>query len=116
MLLTKCISCVTQVRKSKRPDMYKELGVTRTATESEIKTAYKQKALQYHPDKWMDKPMEERQNAEKKFKEIGSYLEILTDVFKRQLYDEGYDVEAIEERVKAAQRAAHENPKNRHHH
>lgn len=42
-------------------------------------------------------------------------LEVLTDPFKRQLYDEGYDKEAIEERVAAAQRAAHEH-KPRHHH
>lgn len=96
--------------------MYKELGVNRGATESELKTAYKQRALQFHPDKWMDKPIEEREKAEKMFKEMGSYLEILTDVFKRQLYDEGYDSAAIEERVKAAQRAAHENPDRRHHH
>ena len=43
-------------------------------------------------------------------------LEILTDPFKRQLYDEGYDAKAIEERVAAAQRAAHENPNRRGHH
>jgi DnaJ-class molecular chaperone len=96
--------------------MYKELGVMSVATESEIKSAYKQRALEYHPDKWMDKPLEDRAKAEKKFKEIGNYLEILTDPFKRQLYDEGYDAVAIEERVKAAQRAAHENPDRRHHH
>ena len=36
----------------------------------------------------MDKPEEERQKAEKTFKELGEMLEILTDPFKRQLYDE----------------------------
>jgi len=106
-----------EVRKAKRPDMYAALGVSsRKASEAGIKSAYRQKALQWHPDKWMDKTKEEQEKAEVKFKELGNYLEILTDVFKRQLYDEGYDAEAIEERVKAAQRAAHENPNQRRHH
>jgi DnaJ family protein C protein 7 len=103
-----------EVRKAKRPDFYKALGAPHKACEAEIKTQYRQRALEYHPDKWMDRSAEEREAAEAHFKTLGTYLEILTDPFKRQLYDEGYDQEAIEQRVAAAQRAAHENP-NRHH-
>ena len=49
-------------------------------------------------------------------KDLGDMLEILTDPFKRQLYDEGYDKKAIEERVEAAQRAAREPQRGHHHH
>jgi DnaJ-class molecular chaperone len=48
--------------------MYGIIGVTRGATEGEIKAAYKQRCLEWHPDKWMDKPVEDRKNAETKFK------------------------------------------------
>ena len=57
----------------------------------------------------------ERAAAEARFKRLSNHLELLCDPQKRKLWDEGYDAEAIEQRVAAAQRAAHENP-NRHHH
>ena len=48
-------------------------------------------------------------NAEIKFKQLGQALDILCEVQKRKLWDEGYDKEAIEERVQRANRAAHED-------
>ena len=63
----------------------------------------------------MDQPEEVRKVYEEKFKHLGHVLEILCDPFKRQLYDEGYDRDAIEERVAAAQKAAHQHPNHRHH-
>ena len=98
-----------EVRKLKRPDFYALFGVSSLASEMELKKAYKQKAKEFHPDRLSSKnyTAEQRKEAEKKFKILGEGLEILCDDFKRQLYDEGYDQEAIRERVAAAQHAAH---------
>ena len=102
------------VRKQQRPDFYKLLGLSPIASLVEIKKQYKVKAMEYHPDKWMSATEEERNKAEHNFKLLGEGLEILSDDFQRQLYDEGYDAHAIRERVAAAQQAAH-RPQNYHH-
>src|ERR1700722_5345327 len=62
-------------------DCYAILGVKSTATEAEIKKAYRKKALQYHPDK------NPSATAEETFKEINKAYEILSDVDKRRTYD-----------------------------
>ena len=98
-----------EVRKKKRPDYYKLFGVPTIASEMEIKKQYKVRAKQLHPDRFSGGNFTDRQRkeAEENFKSLGEGLEILCDDFKRQLYDEGYDREAIQERVTAAQQAAH---------
>ncbi len=58
------------------------LGVTRTATEVEIKSAYRKLAMTYHPDRNPNNP-----DAEDKFKEITEAYAILADGEKRSLYD-----------------------------
>lgn len=60
------------LRLSQRKDWYKILGVSRTASMSEIKKAYKKLALQWHPDKNVDN----REEAESKFQEIASAYEV----------------------------------------
>ncbi len=95
-----------EVRKLQRANFYQLLGVSSLASEMEIKKAYKQKALQWHPDKWTTATEEEKKKAQEQFQLLGEALEILCDDFKRQLYDEGYDVKAIRERVAMAQQAA----------
>lgn len=105
-----------EVRKLKRRDAYGIMGCKSVASEAEIKGAYRQRALEWHPDRWVDGSAEEKALAETKFKELGDMLELLTDPFKRQLYDEGHDEESIKDRVAAAQRAAHEPNRHHHHH
>ena len=61
------------------PDYYKTLGVSRNATEDEIKKAYRKLARTHHPDAGGD---------EAKFKEINEAYEVLSDKKKRQLYDQ----------------------------
>lgn len=57
---------------SKRKDWYKILGISRTAAVSEIKRAYKKLALQWHPDKNVNN----REEAENKFREIAAAYEV----------------------------------------
>lgn len=64
-------------------DYYEILGVTRAATEVEIKSSYRRLAMKYHPDK---NPGDKE--AEEKFKEAAEAYEILTDPNKRSRYDQ----------------------------
>ena len=96
-----------EVRKRKRPDYYGVLGVPSIASEPEIKAAYKKRALELHPDRVSAEGDEKKSKQhEEMFKVAGEALEVLTDPMKRKLYDDGHDKESIEERVRAAQRAA----------
>jgi molecular chaperone DnaJ len=67
---------------SKR-DYYKVLDVARTATEAQIKQAYRRLAMKYHPDR---NPND--REAEERFKEAKEASEVLTDAQKRALYDQ----------------------------
>lgn len=64
-------------------DLYEVLGVAKTATDTEIKKAYRKLAQEHHPDKHKgDKEIEQ------KFKEINNAYEVLSDKQKRQNYDQ----------------------------
>ncbi|MCK7576051.1 MAG: DnaJ domain-containing protein [Chromatiales bacterium] len=62
-------------------DYYKTLGVSRTASQEEIKRAYRKLARKYHPD------VSKEPNAEARFKEINEANEVLKDSEKRATYD-----------------------------
>ncbi|HEX9654293.1 MAG TPA: molecular chaperone DnaJ [bacterium] len=63
-------------------DYYEVLGISREASEDEIKKAYRKLAMQYHPDR---NPGDRQ--AEEQFKEVAEAYEILKDAGKRQHYD-----------------------------
>ena len=67
---------------SKR-DLYEVLGVSKSASKDEIKTAYRKLAMKYHPDRNPD-----NKEAEEKFKEAAAAYEVLSDEQKKARYDQ----------------------------
>ena len=72
-----------------KKDLYEVLGLTKSATQEEIKKAYKKKIIMYHPDKNRDKPEEERLHADEMAKSVNDAYATLSDPEKRKLYDIG---------------------------
>ncbi len=64
-------------------DYYETLGVSKTSTEAEIKSAFRKLARKHHPDVAKDK-----KGAEEKFKQINEAYEVLSDPEKRSRYDQ----------------------------
>ena len=63
-------------------DYYKTLGLARSATNDDVKKAYRKMALKFHPDK------NKSAGAEERFKEIAEAYEVLSDKKKREIYDQ----------------------------
>eukprot|EP00601_Ochromonadales_sp_CCMP2298_P018481 CAMPEP_0173270192 /NCGR_PEP_ID=MMETSP1143-20121109/107_1 /TAXON_ID=483371 /ORGANISM="non described non described, Strain CCMP2298" /LENGTH=163 /DNA_ID=CAMNT_0014206583 /DNA_START=936 /DNA_END=1426 /DNA_ORIENTATION=- len=70
-------------------DFYKILGVPRSASEADIKKAYRKQALKWHPDRV---PPEKKDEAQTKFQEIGEAFETLSDKEKKRIYDQVSDI------------------------
>lgn len=104
------------LKKSKRKDYYKILGIERNASEDEIKKAYRYKyyintnclqfvlivflnrkrALIHHPDRHASASETVKKEQEKKFKELGEAYGILSDAKKKARYDSGQDMDDFE--------------------
>ena len=65
-------------------DYYEVLGVSKTATQDEIRKAYRRLAGKYHPDRNIDN----KEEAEEKFKEVQKAYEVLFDEERRKMYDQ----------------------------
>ncbi|KAJ8281964.1 hypothetical protein COCON_G00044830 [Conger conger] len=74
---------------SRKRDYYKILGVNRNANKQEVIKAYRKLAQQWHPDNFQSES--EKKEAEKKFIDIASAKEVLTDPEMRQKFDAGED-------------------------
>ena len=76
-------------QQSKKRDYYKILGVKRNASKKEINKAYRKLAQKWHPDNFQSES--DKKSAEKKFMDIASAKEVLSDDEKRQKFDMGED-------------------------
>jgi len=71
-----------------KSDYYDILGVSRSASGDEIKKAYRKQALEWHPDRHKD----DKETAEKRFKEVNEAYQVLSDREKKSAYDQyGHD-------------------------
>ena len=66
-----------------KSDYYETLEVSRSASNAELKKAFKKKAMKYHPDRNPDDP-----EADKKFKECAEAYDVLSDQQKKSAYDQ----------------------------
>lgn len=82
-----------ELKKSKRKDYYKILGIDKNASEDEIKKAYRKRALLHHPDRHSSATPEVQKEEEKKFKEVGEAFTVLSDPKKKARYDSGQDLD-----------------------
>ena len=72
---------------AEKRDYYEVLGVDKSASSDDIKSAFKKMALKWHPDRWVNGTDEEKKVAEEKFKEASEAYEVLSDPDKRAKYD-----------------------------
>lgn len=68
-------------------NLYDILGVSKDATQEEIKKAYRKLSLKYHPDKHVSDTPEEQKKNEELFKEVANAYDVLSNPEKRQQYD-----------------------------
>jgi DnaJ-related protein SCJ1 len=99
-----------QRNKAKEVDYYAALGLHKsTATSHAIRKAYRKLSKDLHPDKNKDKPEGEREATKKRFVDVSTAYEVLSDADKKRIYD-SYGVEGLEqEQGRAAQRRAPQN-------
>jgi DnaJ-class molecular chaperone len=75
---------------AENPDYYDILGVTRNASDAEIKRAYRKLAMKWHPDKNQNSA-----EASQMFQDIGEAYDVLSDKEKKAIFDQyGYEVDS----------------------
>ena len=84
-----------KAKAAKKKDYYKILGVTKGASDAEIRKGYKKAALRWHPDKNGTGSEEDIKKADKMFKDVNEAMAVLGDRDKRDKYDNGFDLEDI---------------------
>ena len=72
----------------KKRDYYEVLGVSKTASADELKSAYRKLAMKWHPDRWVSGTDAEKKTAEANFKEASEAYAVLSDPQKRARYDQ----------------------------
>ncbi|KAJ6490906.1 DnaJ domain-containing protein [Mycena sanguinolenta] len=80
---------------ARSPNYYQVLNIEKSATEAEIRTAYKKEALRTHPDRLVNASAAEKREATKKFQAVGEAYYVLSDPTRRREYDAG-DTSAAE--------------------
>lgn len=90
------------------PDPYLALGIAKSASLAEIKTAYRKLALKYHPDKIKDESL--RSAGQERFQKIQNAYELLSDEARRAEYDEYARLVALHEKLKAERNAPKSQP------
>ena len=81
---------------SKRKDYYKILGIERSASQEQIKQAYRKGALRHHPDRHVSAEPEVREKEENLFKDVSEAYSVLSDLKKKNRYDSGQDLDEFE--------------------
>ena len=73
---------------AEKRDYYDVLGIDKSASADDIKSAYRKAALKWHPDRWVSGTDEEKKTAEDKFKEASEAYTVLSDPDKKARYDQ----------------------------
>ena len=73
---------------AEKRDYYEVLGISKGASDDEIKKAYRKAAMKYHPDKFSNASEQEKKDAEEKFKEVNEAYQVLSDSQKKAQYDQ----------------------------
>lgn len=73
---------------AEKRDYYEVLGISKGASDDEIKKAYRKAAMKYHPDKFSNASDKEKKDAEDKFKEVNEAYQVLSDSQKKAQYDQ----------------------------